>query len=142
MSKKLRVSPITDFQINTDIATGDLPALDEVNQTVAALTGKSEIKSPPSVSKPPKEKIVAEKQPKQQLVRKPPPQKPPETVAEVKMQLKYGRPQKEIAAGRVKFTTMLQPEIVKQLKRQAIDDGITVADLLESLLQEYFSTES
>lgn len=130
MSKKQRVSPVADFQINTDIITGDLPALDTVNKTVAKLTGKKTVVQPTS-----KAKVTTAKPPK-------PPKAKQELIAEIKMQLKYGRPQKEIAAGRTKFTTMLQPEMVKQLKRQAIDQGITVADLLETLLVDYFSKKS
>ena len=51
----------------------------------------------------------------------------------------YGRPLKESAIGREKFTTMLQPDLVKSLKRQAIDEGITVADLLENILAEFYN---
>jgi lipoprotein-anchoring transpeptidase ErfK/SrfK len=152
MSKKLRVSPVADFQINTDIITGDLPALDTVNKTVAELTGKkvaSTSPTPPTIkgvksneSKPIKEKKTVAK-PTEVKTPKPIASKAkPEIIAEIKMQLKYGRPQKEIAAGRTKFTTMLQPEMVKQLKRKAIDEGITVADLLETLLVEYFLKKS
>jgi hypothetical protein len=149
MSKKQRVSPVADFQINTDIITGDLPALDTVNKTVAELTGKKTVVNPtPQVkattAKPPKEtkpKKEVEKKQEPKAVKTPPKAKQ-EVIAEIKMQLKYGRPQKEIAAGRTKFTTMLQPEMVKQLKRKAIDEGITVADLLETLLVDYFSKKS
>jgi hypothetical protein len=150
MSKKQRVSPVADFQINTDIITGDLPALDTVNKTVAELTGKKTVVNPtpkakattvkpPKPSKPKKE---AEKKQEPKAVKPTPPKAKQEVIAEIKMQLKYGRPQKEIAAGRTKFTTMLQPEMVKQLKRKAIDEGITVADLLETLLVDYFSKKS
>lgn len=150
MSKKQRVSPVADFQINTDIITGDLPALDTVNKTVAELTGKKNVEKPiPQAKattekqpKPPKVKAVVEKKQEPKTVKPTPPKAKQEVIAEIKMQLKYGRPQKEIAAGRTKFTTMLQPEMVKQLKRQAIDQGITVADLLETLLVDYFSKKS
>jgi hypothetical protein len=150
MSKKQRVSPVADFQINTDITTGDLPALDTVNKTVAELTGKKNVEKPiPQAKattekqpKPPKVKAVVEKKQEPKTVKPTPPKAKQEVIAEIKMQLKYGRPQKEIAAGRTKFTTMLQPEMVKQLKRQAIDQGITVADLLETLLVDYFSKKS
>jgi hypothetical protein len=150
MSKKQRVSPVADFQINTDIITGDLPALDTVNKTVAELTGKKTVVNPtPQVkattAKPPKEpksKKEVEKKQEPKVVKPPQPKAKQAVIAEIKMQLKYGRPQKEIAAGRTKFTTMLQPEMVKQLKRQAIDMGITVADLLETLLVDYFAKKS
>ena len=150
MSKKQRVSPVADFQINTDIITGDLPALDTVNKTVAELTGKkTDVNPTPQTkgttakpTKPPKAKAVVEKKQEPKTVKPTLPKAKQEVIAEIKMQLKYGRPQKEIAAGRTKFTTMLQPEMVKQLKRQAIDDGITVADLLETLLVDYFAKKS
>jgi hypothetical protein len=150
MSKKQRVSPVADFQINTDIITGDLPALDTVNKTVAELTGKKTVTNPtPQVKattakplKEPKPKKEAEKKQEPKAVKPTPSKAKQEIIAEIKMQLKYGRPQKEIAAGRTKFTTMLQPEMVKQLKRKAIDEGITVADLLETLIVDYFSKKS
>jgi hypothetical protein len=150
MSKKLRVSPVADFQINTDIITGDLPALDTVNKTVAELTGKKTVASPtPKVKaatlklpKPPKARKETEKKQEAKIAKTAEPKAKQAVIAEIKMQLKYGRPQKEIAAGRTKFTTMLQPEMVKQLKRKAIDEGITVADLLETLLVDYFSKKS
>lgn len=150
MSKKQRVSPVADFQINTDIITGDLPALDTVNKTVAELTGKKNVEKPTrqakaTIEKQPKltkTKKEIEKKQEPKSVKPTPPKAKQEIIAEIKMQLKYGRPQKEIAAGRTKFTTMLQPEMVKQLKRQAIDQGITVADLLETLLVDYFAKKS
>jgi hypothetical protein len=150
MSKKQRVSPVADFQINTDIITGDLPALDTVNKTVAELTGKKTVVNPTpkakanttKLPKQPKSNKEVEKKQEPKGVKPTPPKAKQEVIAEIKMQLKYGRPQKEIAAGRTKFTTMLQPEMVKQLKRQAIDMGITVADLLETLLVDYFSKKS
>jgi hypothetical protein len=150
MSKKLRVSPVSDFQINTDIITGDLPALDTVNKTVAELTGKKAVASlTPKVKaatlklpKPPKAQKESEKKQEAKIAKPAQPKAKQAVIAEIKMQLKYGRPQKEIAAGRTKFTTMLQPEMVKQLKRKAIDEGITVADLLETLLVDYFSKKS
>ncbi len=53
--------------------------------------------------------------------------------------VRYGRPRKKIAVGRAKFTTMLQPELIKQLKRHAIDSGMTVADILERTLGKYLN---
>lgn len=49
----------------------------------------------------------------------------------------YGRPLKEAAIGRVKFTTAVQPSLVKWLKHQAADTGVSVADVVEQALAAY-----
>ena len=159
MAKKQRISPIADFQINTDITVGNLPAPDQVNETIAVLTGKPLPVPAPSAEKsvpepipvhiiapevektevlPPPAVPIEKKNPKKAtVVRTVKPSPPP--VAEPVRDIRYGRPQKEVAIGRTKFTTMLQPDIVKQLKRTAIDKGETVADLLEHIIGQYFS---
>ncbi|MBL7816004.1 MAG: hypothetical protein JNL70_13390 [Saprospiraceae bacterium] len=50
-----------------------------------------------------------------------------------------GRPIKENSIGRAKFTTALRPDVVKWLKKTAIDQNITTADLLEIILDKYIS---
>ena len=49
----------------------------------------------------------------------------------------YGRPPKEAAIGRVKFTTAVQPYLVKWLKIQAANTGVSVADIVENALNAY-----
>ena len=49
----------------------------------------------------------------------------------------YGRPLKEAAIGRVKFTTALQPSLVKWLKIQAANTGVSVADVAELAIAAY-----
>ena len=49
----------------------------------------------------------------------------------------YGRPLKEAAIGRAKFTTAVQPYLVKWLKIQAANTGVTVADVVELALAAY-----
>jgi len=49
----------------------------------------------------------------------------------------YGRPLKEAAIGRVKFTTALQPLFVQWLKHEAANKGVTVADVVELALAAY-----
>lgn len=51
---------------------------------------------------------------------------------------KSGRPLKTAAVGRRKFTTQLQPKLIADLKKAAIDKEITAADLLEQILKDYF----
>ena len=41
---------------------------------------------------------------------------------------------------RIRLTTMLNPELKTRLKIQAISKGVTPADLLEEMIQEYLST--
>jgi hypothetical protein len=49
----------------------------------------------------------------------------------------YGRPLKEAAIGRVKFTTALQNHYVKWLKIQAAETGVSVADVVEKAIAAY-----
>ena len=49
----------------------------------------------------------------------------------------YGRPPKENAIGRVKFTTAVQPSIVTWLKIYAANSDVTVADVVELALAAY-----
>jgi predicted HicB family RNase H-like nuclease len=49
----------------------------------------------------------------------------------------YGRPPKEAAKGRVKFTTAVQPSLVKWLKIQAANTGVSVADVVEQAFAAY-----
>lgn len=44
---------------------------------------------------------------------------------------KVGRPKKEAAEGRVKYSTVLQPSLIKFLKKYAADTERTPADILE-----------
>ena len=49
----------------------------------------------------------------------------------------YGRPPKEAAIGRVKFTTALQPLYVKWLKHEAANADVSVADVVELAMAAY-----
>lgn len=49
----------------------------------------------------------------------------------------YGRPLKESAIGRVKFTTALQSSLVTWLKIQAANTGVSVADVAELAIAAY-----
>lgn len=49
-----------------------------------------------------------------------------------------GRPVKESAVGRVKYTTALDPELRDKLKIEAVRQGCTPADLIEAILKAYF----
>ena len=140
MTKKPRVSPLQSFQINTDIETGDLPNLTTVQETVALVTGKT-VAAPAKATKPRLPK--AEKKEKVEKIAKPVFTKALETeiVERVVERVKYGRPVKPIAVGREKFTTMLQPDLIRLLKRTAIDKAVTVADLLEDLIANGLSVQ-
>lgn len=39
-----------------------------------------------------------------------------------------------------KFTTTIDDELIKQAKIKAIEEGISVAELIEKLLKEYLET--
>jgi hypothetical protein len=48
-----------------------------------------------------------------------------------------GRPKKEIAEGRIRITTMLQPALIKWLKFQAVENNGSIADILENAVNLY-----
>ena len=52
-------------------------------------------------------------------------------------ELRTGRPIKENAVGRAKFTTALRQDVVKWLKTYAIETDQTAADVLETALLIY-----
>jgi hypothetical protein len=56
---------------------------------------------------------------------------------EEKNEVKKGRNKKEIAEGRVKFTTSLQESLIKWVKIYAVETKQTPADILETALNLY-----
>ena len=52
------------------------------------------------------------------------------------MASKKGRPVDAIKSLRKKYTTMLNPSLMKRLKMKAIEEGKTAADVLENLLKK------
>jgi len=44
--------------------------------------------------------------------------------------------------GRVKFTTMLKPEYKKLLQVISVNKGLSVADVLEGIVEDYFNIET
>ena len=48
-----------------------------------------------------------------------------------KKEPQYGRPKKESAEGRVKYSTVLQPHLIKFLKMYAAETEQSPADVLE-----------
>ena len=53
------------------------------------------------------------------------------------MKQQMGRPKKAASEGRTKLTTSINESLIKKAKKQAIDEGITLADLIEGLLRQY-----
>jgi hypothetical protein len=90
-------------------SSGTLLASEAVNQMAAIVTGKTLTESLP-------ETVISRAAP----IRK-----------------TYGRPIKELAVGRDRFTTRLRPEYVEDLKRLAARRRITVADLVEEVISAY-----
>ena len=56
---------------------------------------------------------------------------------DMKHQQQMGRPKKAASEGRVKLTTSINEELIREAKKKAIDLGITLADLIEDLLRKY-----
>jgi hypothetical protein len=51
----------------------------------------------------------------------------------------FGRPKKSAAIGREPFTTSVQVQLIRQLKAKALEQGVTVADLLEEMLTRFLN---
>ena len=62
---------------------------------------------------------------------------PVATLVAPESEARTGRPIKENAIGRVKFTTALRPDVVKWLKTYAIANDQTAADILETALVKF-----
>jgi hypothetical protein len=113
--KKQRIIPISEkIEINTAAfePSGNLPDISTVNQAVAVVTGKPM-------------QVVVENTPPQYIV-----------VSEPVTPKQIGRPRKEIADGRIKYNTMLQPTWIRKLRIRAAEQDITPADLLERILED------
>jgi hypothetical protein len=54
-----------------------------------------------------------------------------------KIATNVGRPKKEIAEGRVRLSTLLQPNLIMWLKIQAVENHSTLADMLENAVNMY-----
>lgn len=50
-----------------------------------------------------------------------------------------GRPIKSTAVNRVQYTTKIKEEYLKALKKRAIDENLSTADLLERIISKYLS---
>lgn len=113
MAKKIKVSRIApestpSVNIEAFATSSELPTAEQANKTVEVLTGQIEIEM---------QKLkIATKNPE------------PKT---------YGRPIKEAAKDRVKFTTSLRNDLVKWLKIEAAQSGRTAADVLEIAVLDY-----
>jgi hypothetical protein len=52
-----------------------------------------------------------------------------------------GRPIKNSAIGRVKFTTAIRSDVVKWLKIRAVEQGVSPADVLEEALLAFMGNQ-
>lgn len=119
MAKKTKVSHIPTPSVNKAAfqSISDLPSTEAANDLVLQVTGQNDQHSAI------KKDIETE-------------------IKKLKMAVKaepkgYGRPVKEKAIGRVKFTTALRQDVVKWLKHYAIEANETAADILENALLFY-----
>ena len=119
MAKKTHVSHIPTPSVNKAAfqSISDLPSTETANDLVSQVTGQ------PDQHSAIKKEIDTE-------------------IKKLKMAVKteakgYGRPVKEKAIGRVKFTTALRQDVVKWLKHYAIEADETAADILENALLFY-----
>lgn len=64
----------------------------------------------------------------------------PTTEDTTTIQIKIGRPVDPKKARRKKYTTMLNPELGKWLKIEALRRSMTAADLLEQIIKDYLRT--
>lgn len=49
-----------------------------------------------------------------------------------------GRPTKPTTVNRVQYSTMINRDYLKKLKKRAIDEDLSAADLLERIIERYF----
>lgn len=114
MAKKINVSriPTPSVDLAAFQPTGELPTTEQANKNVEALTGQKALKE--EIKQMTKKLEMADRA--------------------------TGRPKKEAAKDRVKFTTSLRSDLVKWLKLQAIEQGVTPADILEKAIMRYKST--
>jgi hypothetical protein len=64
-----------------------------------------------------------------------------EQVTEPKSKQYSGRPIKPTAVNRVPYTTKIKAEYLKELKKKAIDENLSTADLLERAISRYLNKE-
>lgn len=50
-----------------------------------------------------------------------------------------GRPIKPAAVNRMQYSTMINKDYLKKLKKRAIDEDLSTADLLERIISKYLS---
>lgn len=152
MSKKQRILPIAEpLQLTPEnIQSGNLPAVEAVNQTVAQVTGKPAPPPPYSATDSTPLSIAAENEgilyfavppSDMELIRKQEEWQRQQKELEKQRSLppvehrQIGRPKKAIADGRIKYNTMLKPEFIRRLRIKAAEGDMTPADLLEVILQ-------
>ena len=115
--KKNRVLPIVTPTFDTskfEANAGALPTPETVENTVSVLTKKT-----PPASKP---KSDTENMSGTSA----------KTIVVVKKEA--GRPKKENAIGRSVYNTMVKKSLIKDIKRIAVEEDATVADLIEEAL--------
>ncbi len=128
--KKQNILPIPpQFDKSKLQSIGSLPNTESVNQSVANLTQqpttvvKVEKPTPKSAKKPVVTAVVA-------IVE-------PETPSRV-----AGRPKKLPAEGRITYNTMIRDGYVVDLKIMAAQKRVSVADLLEEALTDFFAKQN
>ena len=57
--------------------------------------------------------------------------------ADIKKKVQKARPINPSTNMRKEFTTMANPELIKQMEIRAIEQNTTIADLLEKLMKDY-----
>ena len=115
--KKQRISPIPTPALDAskfETSLGTLPSTETVEKTVSALT-KPTMSSKPKGSAAPavQEKIIPKRS--------------------------AGRPVKENAVGRSVYNTMVKKSLIKDIKRIAVEEDATVADLIEEALTMFIT---
>ena len=116
--KKQRVSPATNLNSTSFKTNVDLPTPEAVNKAVAEVTGKSEIFEKPKVIKivkKEKSKFIAPKAEKVLNKRK-----------------------RETLKGTILQAVMLEKELLKMVKRKAFDNEISLSEVVNDALKQYF----
>lgn len=112
-----------------------LPTPEEVEQAAAELVESPKKETQPTAkSKTMSKPKTQPKAPKPKSTKKPAPKTRRFTLADAKEQEQESVNEK----GRARFNTTIQPELRDLLQRIAKNNGLTVSDVLEEVLKDYF----
>ena len=116
--KKQRVSPTTNLSPSVFKTSGELPTLEAVNKAVAEVTGQTEV-----VQKVKEVSIEKQK---------------PILAKATKVEKVQNISKRETLKGTILQAVMVEKELLKKVKRKAFDDEISLSEVFNDALKQYF----